>query len=783
MKQNNNIFSNGIEQVLSTKRKQTRMCGWFLWQELKMNVREMLRNEGKDPDAKENQGEILCNAVKQMKLSIPLGSALAGTQDDAFSPSYALINPAFQVETFAGYCDPVAIYDDMKADEEFPQERIDRVRSYYSNTPYVKELKEVYKNAGPRTEEVAYFAEPVTGHIIPDFRPVLKYGISGLEYVPEATEIRNVMNAAIILGNRYADLAEELMQERKEDPEEVERLRLIAENCRTVPEHGASNLHQALQSFVLMWQVMCLEQAPNPYAFSVGNLDRILEPYKRDISNEDAVALIRHFLAFLMVGDRCWAISQNIMVGGRDELGNDLSSPMTYLVLDAFFESNNPQPALSVKIHKNTPDSLYDSLGRFFFTAGHSTPSLFNDDMVFRVLESKGIAAGDWKDYSIAGCQEPLIMGKESGNTTNSWLNLGKVMELTLNNGKSMLSGKSLGLTWSELGYSDLDTVLKNLEQAFLKQLDFILKEMERTANGCTIALSHQAAPFTSSLMGGLKNGCDVRDEKTPCTEYRASGCLVHGLSVAADSLTAVSAYLKHKIGTAEELLSALQNDFNGYESIHQFLANQPKFGCGEEEQDEITVKLQKEVCKRIGQLRNPSGAPFLSDFSTPSTHLLYGYHVGATPDGRHARASLGYGIDPLPQFERKGYMERLLSQKKLAFVEFNGGYASHLGLSGDVFSKAQGIKEKMILFRDQVIKKLFLFSGKEFENAPFYVYFNIDSAVNLRKVLKNPEKYAPDGIYIMRIHGTFVNFLDLSPAIQEDIITRLEGSAEPIGA
>ena len=55
------------------------------------------------------------------------------------------------------------------------------------------------------------------------------------------------------------------------------------------------------------------------------------------------------------------------------------------------------------------------------------------------------------------------------------------------------------------------------------------------------------------------------------------------------------------------------------------------------------------------------------------------------------------------------------------------------------------------------------------------YLYFNITTPDTLRKVLAEPEKYAPSGVYIMRIHGTFVNFLDLSPAIQNDIITRLD--------
>ncbi len=75
---------------------------------------------------------------------------------------------------------------------------------------------------------------------------------------------------------------------------------------------------------------------------------------------------------------------------------------------------------------------------------------------------------------------------------------------------------------------------------------------------------------------------------------------------------------------------------------------------------------------------------------------------------------------------------------------------------------------------RDHIIAPLFRLGEHEPET-PFYVYFNIDSAEHLREVLKNPKKYAPTGIYIMRIHGTFVNFLDLSPAIQNDIIARLE--------
>ena len=83
-----------------------------------------------------------------------------------------------------------------------------------------------------------------------------------------------------------------------------------------VPRYGARNLYEAIQSFILLWQVMCLEQAPNPYALSVGNADRIFEPYRAmtNMSREEATELLCCLLVFFNVGDRSWAISQNLLV-------------------------------------------------------------------------------------------------------------------------------------------------------------------------------------------------------------------------------------------------------------------------------------------------------------------------------------------------------------------------------------------------------------------------------------------------------------------------------------
>ena len=782
------VLREGVELVRKAKRSQENMEEWFFIQEIKMRQREQMQSEGRNPDDPAGQAELLCRVVRRMPISISKGSAIAGTQDGAFSASYALINPSFKVEEFAGYCDPTEIYDDISPNPKsgITKQRIRAVRRYWEKTAYVDGLRAIYSKAGDEINEVVYFVEPVTGHTIPDLRPFLKNGVramqkkareSGQEY---GRIMATALEAVIILADRYRKLAESLAQQQDCEKEKA-RLSRIAEILSRVPAQPAKTLHEAIQSFALLWQVMALEQAPNPYAFSVGNLDRILQPYYRqaDTSREEAVVLIRHLLCFFQVGKRCWAISQNIIVGGRDETGQDLDCDMTYIVLDAFFETNDPQPALSIKVHSGTTERFYRSLGRFFFSPGHSNPSLFNDDVMFEILRARGVADEDLPDYCIAGCQEPLIMGKASLNTTNSWLNLAKVLELAMNDGISLITGKRIGPSWRELGYTGgADDVYANLEKFFFDLLDKMLPRMRDAGNSCTVLLGKEKpVPFTSALMDSFYTFRDMRDPQEQGTRYNASGCLIHGLSVVADSLYAVDRALSYGKWAADDIRTALQKNFEGYGELCHFLSCQDKFGNNCDEVDAIAARLVNHVSDLVCNLKNPTGCDYLADFSTPSTHLLYGYWVGATPDGRAARSMLGFGVDPRPGADRGGLPNRFLSAWKLPFLKMTGGYASHIGLRRNSAKDTDDLEEKGIWLRDNIIKPLFRL-GIEPNESPYYVYFNIDSASHLRQVLKNPEKYAPTGIYIMRIHGTFVNFLDLSPAIQEDIIARLEPGA-----
>lgn len=768
------------KELFREERAKTRVDGWFLAREIVCDQQPALVGLSKEMRAAKELEAI----VTELPLSISEHAVFAGSQSDAFARSYALINPSFRVETFSGYCDPTAVYNDIEPNEEFTPERIDRIRDFAKNSEYVRALSAVYEQYENYTEEVAFFIEQVTGHIIPDFRPVLQYGLQAILDTLEqkiATEtdaerkenyaaIRVAMGAAVILAGRYADLA--AAQAETANAARKAELLHLEQTLRKVPLAPAESLFEAMQAFLLLWEIMCLEQAPNPFAFSVGNADRIFEPYRAmdGLSRAETAALFKHFLVFFNVGDRSWAISQNLLISGRDVAGNDLTSETSYALLDAYFDMNLPQPILSVKLHQNTPDRLYQELGRFFFSPGVLTPSLFNDDSVFELLRARKVAEEDLADYAVAGCQEPLIMGKDNGNTTNSWLNLPKILELCLNGGVSMLTGKVIEKTEPV----DSLTLLSNIREIFYKTCAHYVDVMCEAANGATRAVSELPVPFLSAFMGGLNTGYDMRDTRHQGTEYNGSGCLIHGLSVMADSFVAIDHLLAERPQDADRLIDALRSNFAGHEELHEFLKKAPKFGNNIPEVDEEAAEIVAKISDLVSAHKNDLGNPFRADWASPTTHLTYGYLVAATPDGRVAREQLNYGVDPLYGEAGGGMGFRMLSNLRLPFEKMGGGYASHLGIDPKFFT-ADTLEGKGQDFANRILRPLFFNEAMQERLSPFYLYVNVTTPDTLRKVLADPKKYAPSGVYIMRIHGTFVNFLDLSPAIQQDIIKRLD--------
>jgi len=776
------VLDNKAKALFEEERAISRLDGWFIIRELACDIEEA-NVDMPNIIRKANALKLIC---ERLPIFISDNAVFAGTQRDAFAKSYALINPTFRVENFNGYCDPTAVFNDIEPNAEFWEDRINKVRGQTSQTEYVKKLKEVYGAYELDMSEVAYFVEQVTGHLIPDFKHVLQFGICAVsEQVKQKcsheTDVQKIntykamqisLDAVLILAQRYEDIVRQMQSNCSKA--RLDELKLMEKTLHNVPLKGAETLYEALQSFILLWQVMCIEQAPNPFAFSVGNADRIFEPYreKENLDREITAGLLKHFLVFFNIGDRSWAISQNLIIGGKANDGKDLTSLTSYALLDAYYAMNLPQPILSVKLHSSTPQRLYEEMGRFLFTPGCLTPSFFNDDAVFELLFKSGIEKEDLENYSIAGCQEPLIMGKDNGNTTNSWLNLAKILEITLNGGQSLISGRQLLPDFKTAADKNSVAFLKKIRTFFYENVEYYVRRMADAANGVSFALAELPVPFLSCFMGCIESGVDLRDPKIQGTKYNGSGCLIHGLSVVADSFIAIDRLLKERPQDAGYLIDALKNDFVGHDDLHDFLQKSNKYGNNLTDADGEAVAIASKISDLVCKQKNYLGNPFRADWSSPTTHLLYGYWVGATPDGRRSREMLGYGVDPFFGEATNGLGFRMLSVFKLPFEKFCGGYASHFGLDPKYFNGAN-YAEKGIEFGKKIIQPLFFSASEKIQ--PFYLYVNVTTTEILRKVLADPKKYAPSGIYIMRIHGTFVNFLDLSPEIQEDIIKRLD--------
>ncbi len=777
----------GIKAIIAANESTERLDGWFFAREIMMECLKTL-----DPAISPamRTAEMLNSVIEMIPLSIRPGEIFAGTEADSFSRSYALINPAFKVQSFEGYCDEDAVYNDITPDGgAITRERIETVRKFWREQPYAKRINEIYEKTGDETREVIYFVERVTGHTVPDFASGLRQGLDALIAKCEhkaATDheksdyfksLALTMTAAVKLAARYSKIAAG-MADAESDPDRRAELQLISATCARVPAQPATNLYEAIQSYITLWQVMNLEQTPNPYAFSVGNLDRTLQPYfgKGGESRELATEMIRHLLAFFCVGDRNWAISQNIMIGGMDTSGNDLTCDMSYVIIEAFDRFNYSQPNLSVKVHPATPEKFYQAVSDTMFKFGHSTPSFFNDPVVFKALAGKNVEPADMPLYGAAGCQEPLVMGMESANTTNSWLNLAKILELTLNDGKSLITGKQLAPTWSEMG-ADFAPAFESVDEfktLYYRYIEYFTDRMVSAANGCTEALATIPVPFHSAFMGAIDTGIDMRDTSGRGIKYSGSGCLIHGLGTVADSINAIRYVIesgkKFDIDMPK-VITALRSDFEGADYLRDVLRSAPKYGNGIAAADAEARELQEQVSVMINSRENPMGRKFAADWSTPSTNMLYGYWTGATPNGRKSRAILSYGVDPEASAGSKGLLARVSSQMQLNYGLMTGGSAAALSINPDKLT--QHTPGQKADYLRQIIHAIFGFNNAG-DTGMMYAYFNVYSPEALLDVVKNPQNY-PDPV-IVRIHGQYGDARHLSPdVIIGDVIPRLD--------
>ncbi len=586
-----------------------------------------------------------------------------------------------------------------------------------------------------------------------------------------------IVSAALVsFAGRYAELAESVMAglgSSEEDERRRRELRLIARTCRRVPGEPARDFREALQ-FVYFIQV-ALQLEANGLAISLGRLDRtLIDHYRRDIasgalSEAEAMELLECFYLKLNEIDKIYsnqatrflqgpAHGQCITIGGVDENGGDAVNELSRLILDADRDVGLVQPDIAVRIHSGSPDEFLRRVARNV-QAGINKIKIFGDEVITRSMRGIGIPAGDAWDFSLLGCSEAVIQGK-----TNSWgnsghLNLAKCLELALNDGVCMLTGRTMGpRTGAPASFSSFD----ELALAFENQVRHFVGHLVRYDN--IIDTFHgDEAPlplYSVAVKGCLEKGVDFNRGGAV---YNTTSPLGVGPITVGDSLAALRklVFRDRKI-SMEELLEALRTNFVGREPLRLMLANRaPKFGNDMDEADEMSNLVLRAFCDELRRHTNVRGGPFVGGLYYLSANIPYGLKTAATPDGRRAGEPLNDGgISPNHGMDRRGATAVARSVGKLENWRVPHGCVLNQRFHPSIFA-GEG---KVELFAD-FMRSFVDLGGWECQ-------YNVVTTDALREAQRDPEKHR--GL-VIRVAGYSAYFTALEKELQDDIINRTE--------
>ena len=616
------------------------------------------------------------------------------------------------------------------------------------------------------------------GHVIVDYERVLREGFDAiiaqakhlLADAPVAdAEGRGFLQAVVIAAegiilwaNRHADLAESEAA-RQSDPARAAELRRIAEVCRRVPAGPARTFHEALQSFWFVHLAMHIEQYG--WSISAGRLDQYAWPFYRDdiaagtLSRGAAWELLLGLWVKFMenVGTRLReTVFQNLTLGGQDADGRDESNELSHLCLDATVALRFNQPALSVRWHRNISPAFWDHVQRTV-AEGLGLPALFNDEVVIPALVSHGVAREDAVGYGIVGCVEACVPGRQQGVTAGGHINLAKALELALNDGLSMTTGRGIGLPTGPCegfgGFEDLWRAYVT-QVEYLAGLNLLAAVLAGEAQKC-----HGHCPLMSSLLDDCL--ARRRDLVFGGTRYNLPGVCIYGPTNACDGLSAIRRLVcEQKRLSWGELHRALAEDFVGHERIRLMLAREaPRFGNDDEAADALANAVNAvhaEFCWRHVDSRN---GRFTCGVWPVEGHVHAGRRTAATPDGRRKGAPLVDGVGACQGADRNGPTALLRSVARLNHADhWTAGNTCNIKLSPRAVRSAEGIERMKAL-----ITTYFQAGGQQLQ-------VNVVDADTLRAAQADPASHAD---LIVRVAGFSAYFTQLGRDTQDEIISR----------
>jgi formate C-acetyltransferase len=448
----------------------------------------------------------------------------------------------------------------------------------------------------------------------------------------------------------------------------------------------------------------------------------------------------------------------NINIAGLTPDGKDGVSEVSYILLEIIEELHILQPGNSVHVSSKTPD-------RFLHTAckvirqGHGYPSVFNPDIYITELLRQGKSLRDAREGGCSGCIEVGAFGKEAFLLTG-YLNVPKVLEITLNNGIDPVTGKRAGIeTGDPLGFSSYE----ELYDAFLRQLNFIIDTKVRVSNYIDRMFAKYApAPFLSVVIEDcISKG---KDYYAGGPRYNTNYIQCTGLGTTTDSLSVLKQHVFDEQNfSMKKILDAVAKNFEGEEILRQRVLNRtPFFGNDDDRADDIALKIYADLLAAIDGKPNVRGGSFHLNMLSTTCHIYFGKVMGATPNGRLAGKSISDGTSPSHGADTHGPSLVVKSLTKLDHTMSGGTLLNQRFLPS-------------LLKRDKDIAKLGALIRSYFKLGGHHIQFNIVDTATLKAAQQCPEDYKD---LLVRMAGYSDYFNDMNIDLQTEVIERTENES-----
>ena len=634
-------------------------------------------------------------------------------------------------------------------------------------------------------------------HTVPGFPMVINEGLESVKNKAEKLEkesdfkekknfykaiqiaIDGVITYSKNLSKEAIRIAESLDPNEPEQAKRIAELKEISRICAKVPAKPAETLQEAIQS---IWtSFVCLHCENANSALSIGRLDQMLQPFflkeiekaKNDDEKEQIIRKAIELVGslFVRINDHDplmpnvgWKLfggsssDDTVTVGGVDREGNNAVNDMSYIILKTNEMLGFQDPNMNARYYSGINSKEYlRRLTEVNVNMGAS-PSIHNDRTMIEALVHEDFVIEDARDWAATGCVEPTIVGKHYGHTNCMLLNLVAPLEMALNNGIIPLTGEKMGIETGDVRTNFID--FEDFLNAYKTQLKYLAEQSIEINNylGESHRYIHPTPLLSSFYEGPLEKGKDLINAGAV---YNTSGVALVALTDVIDSLLVIKDLVYNKKEfTFATLKDAIDNNFEGYESILHRIEQVPKFGSGEDGTIEMAQDIINFCYDVYNSAENYRGGKYLVGYWSISYHTGFGMLTGALPSGRKKGKALTPGLTPAP-----GTTDILLpSIQSVAALDYlkmanNASYNVKL-----VPHPGDTHKETLDIFTSYV-QSFFDLNGMQWQ-------FNVISSDTLRDAMTNPIDYR---WLLVRVSGYNAYFTKLNKNMQLELIERHE--------